>query len=154
MSYATCEAAVQGFIQGLAAFADADVSLGDFRILNAGSPPYVVLVPSGFIHEEDGDGGQRITEWDLLVYLFERHYGDGTESTNLKTRRQAIMDELDKYPTLNGVANVTMALVTRGREPQPVFERGAGPEADPVLLSQILEMVVIEKSVATGGQYA
>lgn len=154
MSYATIQAAAQTLIQGLSAFSDTDVTLGDFDVLTLGSPPYVVLVPASFMHEEDGDGGQRITEWDMLVYLFVRYQTDSSEYANLITQRQSIMDLLDNYPTLDGTTDVLLALVTRARDPQEVFEQSAGSDASPAFLLQVLEVTIIEKTVATGGEYA
>ena len=154
MSYATIEAAVQDIIQALSAFSDTDVTRGDTRMLTQGSPPYAILYPGGFVHEEDGDGEQRVTEWTILIDLLVRYHGDGSEYTNLQSHRQSIMDAIDSYPTLNGTTGVRRALIEQGDEVLGVTERGASSEAAPVFLLQTLQLVVVEKTDATGGEYA
>lgn len=151
MSYATIEAKVQDLIQGLSAFDDDDVSLGDYRVLVRGSPTYAVLVPGPFEHEEYDSWGGRITRWDITIDLFVRDYADGTEYVDLKTHRQSILDEIDKYPTLDGLTGVTLALIVVGEPTRDVFdEAGGGPH----FLLQRMTLRVTEHTLATGGEFA
>ena len=150
MSYSTIEARIQTLIQALSAFADADVTRGDYRVLDRGSAPYVVLRPGEFERVPHTFAGGRKTEWAVIVELFEKHIGDGTEQTNLETHRQNIIDTADAYPTLNGLSGVHFASLSSGEIPRPVYdEDGSGP----FFLLQIMKWEVMELTTASGGEW-
>jgi len=151
MSYTTIQAAVRGYIQGLAAFDDRDVVIGDLRVLDRGHDPYVIMSAGNFTHVDDVSWGGRITGWTIYLELFVRHYGDGTEQTALTTHRQSIIDEMDKRFVLGGLAGVVSALVSEGDEPTAWVEQDGG---EPAFLAQRLSFVVVEKTSTTGGDYA
>ena len=153
MSYATVEAAIQTRIRALSDFTSADVTRGDWRRINAGSAPYAVLYQGGFTHEAGGGSALGMAVWETVVEVFARHYGDGTEFTSLAGYTQNIIDDLDKYPTLNGASGVIDSHVVSGDRPVSIFERGSGPDAGPMFLMQVLHIETVEKTVATGGEY-
>jgi len=152
MSYATCEAAVQDLLQALANFASADVTLGSYAPLDAGNLPCVVLTPGTFEMAEAGDWGQKRHTWDVNVELFVRYVGEGTEWSDLTTARQAIVDQLHAYPTLNGVSGVTQVLVRLGREILSI--RPAGSDRPAYLLQPMVVRVVEYVGYAGSGEYA
>ena len=150
MSYSPIEARIQTLIQARSAFDDADVTLGDYRVLDRGSAPYVVLRPGEFERVPHTFAGGRKTEWTVIVELFEKHIGDGTEQTNLETHRQNIIDTADAYPTLNGLSGVHFASLSSGEIPRPVYdEDGSGP----FFLLQIMKWEVMELTTASGGEW-
>jgi len=126
MSYTTVEAGVQAIIQGLSAFSNADVSLGDYRVLDSGGAPYVVLKPGRFEHAPE-TFQDFWTEWTVNIELFVKFWGNGTEYTNIKTNMQAIVDAFDANTTLS-VTGVVFAYISGGEEPKQVYDKdGNGP---------------------------
>jgi len=150
MSYATIAARAQSLIQALAAYDSTDVTRGDWRVLERGSPPYVVLRSGGFINEFRTPTRRQRT-WTILLELYERMVGDGTEETNLETSRQNLIVLFDQNPTLNALsADVTGAHIEGGDEPVVAYQdKGGG-----VFLLQIMRLSVKEQYTVTGGQYA
>lgn len=151
MSYAVCEAAAQTLIQGLDAFADADVTRSDWTVLDRGSPPYVVLWRGAWEREEFYSGGGYMVFWMINVDVFERYLDDGSSYTNLEATAQGIEDELGKYPTLNSASGVVRAILIGGSEPTQVFDRAGG---GPHFLLQTLRLRVHEVEQVTGGEFA
>ena len=150
MSYSTIEARIQTLIQALDDFGTADVVRGDYRVLDRGSAPYVVLRPGGFERMPHTFAGGRKTEWSIVVELFEKYIGDGTEQTNLEGHRQAIIDTADAYPTLNGLSGVHFATLSSGEIPRPVYDAdGSGP----FFLLQIMKWEVLELTTAREGEW-
>jgi len=128
VSYATIEAGLQGLLQGLERFASADVTRGDWRVLDREGSRCVVLYPGPFEVEEAGDYGQKWHFWTVYGDVFERYQDHGTSEQNFAATRQDVVDAINANPTLNGVSGVTMALARRGGELEYVYDRdGAGP---------------------------
>ena len=150
MSYSAIEAEIQSLVQALDEFSDEDVTRGDYRVLDRGSPPYVVLLPGAFDRENWASPGGIKTDWIVAIDLFVRHWGDGTEQTNLETYRQAVIDQLDIYPRLEGLSGVQWCLLEGGEDPRPVYdEAGGGPH----FLLQRMILRVTERVTVTGGDY-
>ena len=151
MSYATIEAQVQTLIRGLDDYADADVTRGDHRVLDSGGAPYAVLRPGPFTNEFKTPTRRQRT-WTVLIEVYEKHVGDGSESTNLSGRRQNLVELFDKYPTLNSLsADVTGAYITGGDDPFSLYDEDGG---GPYFLAQVLRLEVKEQHTVTGGEYA
>jgi len=150
MSYATIVARAQSLIQALDTYADADVSLGDYRILESGSAPYVIL-RAGPLENVFRTPTRRQRTWTIMVELYERMVGDGTEEANLTANREELVVLFDKYPTLNSLsADVTGAQIIGGDEPViALHEKGGG-----IWLMTILTLTVNEQYTVTGGEYA
>lgn len=151
MSYSTVEAKVQSLIQALATYDDEDVTRGDERVLDRGSPPYVVLKPGTLVREPGAIYGVFLTTWTVILDLFTRHMGDGTEWTDLQTYRQEIIDTMEKYPTLNALSGVLEAQIVSGEKPREIRDKAGG---GPHFLAQRLALQVVERSTVTGGEYA
>jgi len=152
MSYATIEAQIQTLIQALGAFDDADVTRGDYRVLDAGSAPYVVLCPGAFSYRPAGDWAQVAYEWNTVVELFERYVGDGSEYTNLGTDIGTIVQQIAIYPSLDGLANVTRATVEPDGGPIGIYLQESSV---PQFLLQRLIVRTHEELVHDGsGEYA
>lgn len=150
MSYSTIEAAVQTILQGLSQYSDSDVTRGDYRVLDQIQTDCAVLTPGSF-----GEP-QRISQasyraWDVLVDIFYIFRDDGSSWENFCTSRDNVVDELEKYPTLDGTSGITAVEVSATSDPLEVFDAdGRGP----FYLTQQLRVAVLERSDTTGGEFA
>ena len=152
MSYAVIEAAVQTLLQALGQYGDADVTRGDWRVLDSGSGPYAVVYAGPFDVEEGGDWGQKVYAWTVYVEVFERYLDNGTSETNLETRVQNTVDQLCAYPTLDGASGVTLAMPVHADELRYVFdEQGGGPH---FIMQRIAERVWERVQYAGSGEFA
>jgi len=151
VSYSTIEAQVQTLLQATSLFADADVTRGDYRVLDQVGGPYCVLTPGGFTSNAAATsyGEKASFFWTVTLDLFVRHWGNGTEFTNLQSNRQTIIDALAKYPTLDELSGVVYAAITGGDPPRTVFD-DAGAAG---WLMQRMTLEVHEKVDVAGGEY-
>ena len=150
MSYATIVAKELALIRALSDYADADVTWGDYRVLESGGDPYVILRAGGFVNEYKTPTRRQRT-WTTILELYERMVGDGTEEVNLDTRRQTLIALFDQYPTLDALsANVSGAHIQDGDEPVVAYhDKGGG-----VFLMQTMRLVVMEQyTVTASGEY-
>ena len=109
------DVAIQGYIQTLiqanAAFSDADVSLGNFRSLDRGSPPYAVVLPGEIISgERAGDWAQVTLIWEHSVEVFHRFLDDSF--ADFCAARQTVVDIIGRNPTLGGNSEIIGAYVS------------------------------------------
>jgi len=151
VSYATCEAAVQTLLRALDQYADAQVTRGDFRVLDAGYDLCCVLRPGPFTSRVAGDWGQKAYDWTIYVIIYQRYLGDGSEWTNLEAQRQNDVDQLHSYPSLNGTAGVTDVLVRQGGEIDGLYPEGS---QTPDYLMQRMPCIVHEEVLYTSGEFA
>jgi len=148
------DSAIQGYIQDLIqasdTFADAGVTLGDFRVLDSGSPPYAVILPGSIEARRSGDWSQVQFIWEHVVEVFERFLGDSY--TSFTTARQAVVDVLNANPTLGGNAGISNALVTRATAPLYLYP----PEGDlPAFVFSRLTVRTVEEVLYAGsGEFA
>jgi len=152
MSYATIEAKVQTLLRALSLFDDADVTRGDYRVLDQVGGPYCVLTPGGFTRSGAATsyGERKSNFWTVTLDLFVRHWGDGTEFTNLQSNRQTIIDELDKYdPSLDSTTGVMYAVITGGDPPRAVYDEAGAAH----WLMQRMSLEIHEKVSISGGEY-
>jgi len=153
MSDATIQAAIQTLIQALNRFEDAEVTLGDFRILGSGSPPYAVILPGSFEADRPGDWGRVRFVWRHPVEVWHRFLGDDYASA--MRARQDVMEQLQRYPTLNGTAGVSLSTVTASSEPIFLWQRGAVRESMPQMVGFRLTVTTVEDTHYAGyGEFA
>lgn len=144
--YEDCEAAVQSRLQLLTAYFDRpeDVTRGDFRVLDAGSEPYVILTPGPFTSTPlDALTGDNYSQdvWTIYGWLFVKHNGDGSEFVSLSQARTAVKQQLEASPYLGGVVPVTSVKITAGGEPAEDYDEDDG---GPYFLHQVLTIEVSE----------
>jgi len=150
MSYSTIEIAVQDILQGLAQFADADVTRGDYRVLDSIEDDAAILAPGSFT-QADVRAQMSYRTWDVLVDYFYVYRDDGTSETNFATGRDNIIAELEKYPTLDGTSGIIQIRVSADGDAEPVDdEDGRGP----FFLWQRLRVTVVERVDISGGEFA
>ena len=154
MSRATCMTKIQTLIQGLTTtFTSTDVTVSDWMILDSGNAPYAVIWPGEWEMEDYAFGGASAVKftWGINITLYTKYLlSDVTTYVALDTLNQTVVNELNKYPTLNKLTGVLYARVTRGEEPAQVYSRdGAGP----IFLMTTVRMQVEELANITGGEY-
>jgi hypothetical protein len=148
MSDATIQARLQTLLQALDNFADADVVLGDLRVLGRGSSPYAIIFPGPFRSERAGDWSQVVFVWSFLVEVWDRFTGDSY--TSIVAARQAVVDCIAKYPTLNGLSGVAHALVEASDMPIYLWQKGTSPDAQPTFVGFRLTVTCIEHVLYSG----
>jgi len=152
LSYVTIQAKAQTLLQALSLFGDADVTRGDYRVLEQVGGPYCVLTPGGFKRSGAATsyGEKKSNFWDVTFDLFERHWGDGSEYDNLVADRQTMIDEMDKYDiSLDGVSGVMYAAITKGDPVRTVYDQAGAAH----WLMQRMTLEVHEKVDIQGGEY-
>lgn len=150
MSYTTIEAKVLTLLQALAQYADAQVTRGDYSVLDIGYTQYCVIRPGPFEINRTGDWGMIGIDWTIYISLYERYTGDGTEFTNLETQRQNVIDMLNANPSLDGTTGVTLVL---GRAPDVSAVYPVDSDT-PQYLMQTIEARVHEEALSTTGEFA
>ena len=112
MSEATIQTGIQTQIQAMAEFADADVKINDWSILDQGNAaaPYVIISDADtFVSRQDSKTA--VTTWEIVVTLCEAFTDWTTTLNNLRTRRQALIDNFNAVGdarSADGLAAVTV----------------------------------------------
>jgi hypothetical protein len=152
VSFSTVEAAVQTLLQAVTGTFDrtADVTRGNFRVLDDGSAPYAVLMPGEFEKRPYGGARQEITLWTGYIWLFEKYVDDGTSYTSMEATREAVLDQLEKYPTLNFLTGIVKFRVSSGGEVTEVYDENKN---GPFFLMQALKYEANEVTATSGGEY-
>lgn len=145
---AAIQAAVQTQLRAATGFDNDDVTLGNYRCLDNGSPPYAVILPGPFQTEESAYGGGVRTFWTVYVDIIARFRDDSYSEFN--TAREAAMARLLKYPHLGIGAEDTT--VTEGVELQYIYPKGGAEQ--PEFVKQRLALIVTEETNYAGeGEY-
>ena len=123
------DAAIQGYIQDLiqadSNFADDDVTLGDFRVLDRGSAPYAVVLPGEIVSaKRSGDWSQVRFVWEHTVEVFERFIDDSY--ADFSTARQAVVDVIGENPTLGGQSEISSAYVSAATDALYLYSEDGG----------------------------
>jgi hypothetical protein len=132
VSYDTIEAALQTILRyDTTTFANsAQVSRGDWRIMDSGRSPLAVLY-AGAYAENDTD--TTLTEfsvtWTVKLDLILK-YTDETTRVTFAQKRDTVLEQIMKYPMLHALASATAKLgrITSDGDPLPIFDKdGNGP---------------------------
>ncbi|KKN73398.1 hypothetical protein LCGC14_0401010 [marine sediment metagenome] len=154
MSYSSVEAAVLTLLQALTGTfaATTDVSRGDYRILDSGADAVAVLVPGAFEQDGIAEGGARksVRDWNVLIDLFRKYLDEGTTWTNFETDRDAVIAELEKYPTLNGEAGIVRGIISADADAGEVFDED---DNGPFFVWQRLRIKITERADLSGGEF-
>lgn len=103
--YDQCELALQAILQGVSGMASL-VKLSDYSPFDNGTPQFIVLQPEGFNSDESDGADRMVYSWNIQIELFQRFTNETTTMTNFRAFRKAVIDELEKYPTLNNASGV------------------------------------------------
>lgn len=118
MSYTLIEAGLLTVIRLHASYDTTNSSRGDYRLLAGGLSRYAIITYGGHARRELTLKLESVI-WDILIDLFIPWRGEQTTlDTDFLTERQILIDQVAKYPTLNGVAGVKSAMIATGEEPE------------------------------------
>lgn len=130
MSESAAQTAIQTALQALSDFADADVVINDWSVLDQSKAhaPYVIIETADAF---EGGAVTGATRWEIVLNLFVS-FDDWTQAKNdFRDVRQAIIDAVDSlanaYPVRSG-GNVT----------EWYDQYADGASAEPAFLSQRL----------------
>ncbi len=126
MSYETMQAGLQTIIRGMAEYADVQVTLGDWDILTQGHLVAVVLEYGGVEIEYEAMGGSDQFTWTVLVHLYGRYTTDSETTNRMRDHRNVVLEELLKFPRLNGTAGCLNANPVSGGWAEVTSGSGAG----------------------------
>lgn len=130
MSFRDCVDGLTRVIKKIPAFNQSNITFADYRVLNGGFEQAIVLCAGPFTSEEAtmGSNGSFWIDWEISIELFVRYSSEPEVATNIALYRQSIIEEVTKYPYLNGTESVFNSHIVRGDRPTPVFDAsGAGP---------------------------
>jgi len=149
------DSAIQGYVQDLiqadALFDDDDVTLGDFLVLDRGSPPYAVVLPGAIVEGlRSGDWAQVQLAWEHEVEVFERFLDD--DYADFTTARQAAVDAIGQNPTLGGQSGISGAMVVRVSKPRYLYPEG-GADTPTFVFSTMTVRTVEEVNWDGSGEF-
>lgn len=147
------QSALQTVLQGLPQFADhpEGVTRGDYSILESQDLDVMIVIEPGVFGSGDAGACQITRTWQIPFNIFCRYTGDITTLADFSTFRDAVIDRLDSYPTLNGQDNITLARLSAEGDPTEVKDRTGG---GPFFTMQTLQAEIIERVTLSGGEYA
>ena len=121
MAYDDVEEGILNILSTLATYTVGDnLSRGDARVIAKGRKRTVILHTGGISGRQVIATPRKIsTNWQTDIELRIRFNKDVDEiHQEIIDARQEIMDTMDIYPTLNGVAGVKQALITGASQPE------------------------------------
>lgn len=104
MTYEAVEASLATYIRALSAFADDQVSVGDFRISEYGHPHAVILEYNAFRAARDTYQARTLVTWTTRVHLLAKYTDDVNVHNALRDRRDELILQMLQNPTLGGTA--------------------------------------------------
>lgn len=139
---AELQADIQTLIRTVSGFDSADVTLGDFRCLDNGSPPYAVILPGPFTATEETYSGGTLYTWTIYVEIITQFQDDSYAPIN--TARESVITKLNSNPTLGNPGEPIDAMVRSGAE--LFYTYPAGGAEQPQFVGQRLS-VIVEQTV-------
>ncbi len=148
--YDPIEARFLTLLQGLTSvFTNAaQVTRGDWRTLDGGTSPLAVLYPDVIDEGTTWTAGTTEYIWRIKLDLFERFLNDGTTHISFEQHRDAVLQHMQKYPKLNGLAGIVVVGQMSSTEILEVYDKDGG---GPFWLLQTFTWPVTEAITVTGG---
>lgn len=111
-----------------------------------------VLIPGTYERAGEGEGGARksVRNWTVLIDLFRKYLDDGTTWTNFETDRDAVIAEIEKYPSLDSEAGVVDVTIAADADPGEIFD---DDDQGPFFVWQRLRVGVTERADLSGGEF-
>lgn len=158
MTETIVHAAVQTLLQALDDFSDNDVSLCDYRILDANaSPPYAVIEPGNFDSTAGATSlGQKVPfSWQVIIDLFVLPKEDNAEWADMLTLTWNVVYKLIQYFNLDSLSGI---ITTHVRADEPGYVHTKQAKTGTVgrgtrFLARTITLTVIEKVDVSGGEY-
>ncbi len=152
MSELAVQQGLQTIIRNLAEFADTDVVINDWTILDggvAGAPYIIIFTADTFRARQDTETRQ--TWWNVPVRMVEAFTDWTTTLNNFRARRQAILDAMNATGTARAAGQSTAVTIDEIRSEGPItpyydpyLAAEQLPEATPIYLYQDLIFVTEE----------
>jgi hypothetical protein len=118
MGYPECADKLMEILTEVPGLSEQNVARGQYKILGMGNQVNVVLMQGRIPVHEKFDNTRYRTVWIINIELFIGFAIDRLQvEANMEDYRQAIIDELDKHPTLDSTAGVVFACMTEADEP-------------------------------------
>ena len=103
--YDQCETALQTILQGVSGLTSL-VKKSDYSPFDNGTAQFIVLQPDTFDSGESDIQDRMVYVWDILTEVYQKYTNETDTMTNFRALRKAIVNELEKYPTLDNAAGV------------------------------------------------
>lgn len=145
MGYHEMENGLATVIKLLSGYSATNVAQGDYKILGHGNTFGIVLQPGAILKRDIVAAPRRLQViWVVNIELYIGFTGlISTVATDLRDKRQSLLNHLDKYPTLNSLSGCINAFIREGVEP---IELPGDPKRWWV---QILKMYIEERTTIT-----
>ena len=143
---------LQTIIRAMSEFADADVTINGWDILDQTvlSAPYVIISTADAV-DSRRDVTTANTKWEISVTLFENFTDWQTTLNNFRARRQALIDEFNEVGTNRSAGGLAATAIDRIRSEgridpyyNPYLDEEMRMEAMPIFLYQRLLFSVEE----------
>ena len=120
MSYEVVEDGLRDVIRKLGNYDSSNCVTGNYRPLGGGKRRVVVLQPGAVPDRSIAAALRRIrTLWVVNIELYIRFRTDvSTIADDIRTDRQEIIDQVDKWPKLDATSGVVNAFITSVSEPE------------------------------------
>jgi hypothetical protein len=104
-NYDVCENALQTILQGVSGLSSL-VLKSDYSPYDNGAAQFIVLQPDTFDSGDSDIQDRMVYTWDILVEVYQKYTSETETMMNFRALRKAILNELEKYPTLNNALGV------------------------------------------------
>jgi hypothetical protein len=146
MSELTIQQGIQAAIQAMDEFADGDVVINDWSVLDGetSNAPYVIITTA-----DDFDSRQDTvtpnTRWDIMIYLVVRWLTWNDTLTDFRDYRQAIIDKINSGTgrSAGGIAAVSVNRIYNGSGIEPVYDPYLTPEQLPEAMPDFLQQLIV-----------
>ena len=113
MSYATGEAAILTLIRALSGYDTNNTDRQDWSLLGKGKAAvYAILRPGPWTNQR-ATITSSVRQWRTVIEVWRR-YIDDSKPVALQSDVVTIVEQLEKYPTLNGASGVLRAEIVGG----------------------------------------
>jgi len=150
MSYAVIQTAVGAVVQKITGYDSTNVKEDDQRGLAIGTVKSVVVSRGGGNDESHlgmGTTAQIMNTWEVVVTLFVPFSTSRNQvAASINTEMQKIVNEVNKWPKLDGTANVVDAEIKRIGAPEPyAIDRGRWWVQDISVMVQEINAVALSE---------
>lgn len=104
-NYDVCEDALLTILEGVSGLSG-KVKKSDYSLFDDGTAEFVVLQPDTFDGGDSDIQDRMVPTWDILAEVYVKYTNETGTMTAFRALRKAIVNELEKYPTLNNATGV------------------------------------------------
>jgi hypothetical protein len=128
--YSDGEALIAALIQAITGYSAANVTRGNWRVLNTGKAAKYAILKPGASGERKFESPTRVTEtWSTIVQVWHAYGKDGETLLALEADVEAVLSKIDQYKRLNDTANyVQDATAVQVGEALEMWTKGGGPQ--------------------------